>query len=81
MAAATRRTMPAFSFRNSSVSTSAILASGRFAVWAGAVEAGGAAGFVCAKTDEALTAARKTIAAIARDMFISVFVILLKNFF
>jgi hypothetical protein len=31
------------------------------------------AGFVCAKTEEeALTAAKKTIAAIARDIFISV---------
>jgi hypothetical protein len=64
--------MPFFSFRNSSVSTKAILASGRFADCVGAVVAGVPAGFGWAKTEEALTAAKKTIAAIARDIFISV---------
>ena len=64
--------MPDFSFRNSSVSTSAIFVSGKFPLCAGALGAGVAVGFGWAKTEEALIAAKKAIAAIAREIFISV---------
>src|SRR5260221_14291713 len=71
--ALTSRPIPVFSSANSSVLTSAILVSGTVPVW-GDVGAG-PAGVVrgCAKTDPALIAARKATAAIARNIFISLF--------
>src|SRR5258706_4259246 len=75
--ALTSRPIPVFSSASSSVLTSAILVSGTVPVW-GDVGAG-PVGVVrgCAKTDPALMAARKATAAIARNIFISLFVILL----
>src|SRR5258707_9329934 len=71
--------MPVFSSANSSVLTSAILVSGRLPVWVGAGEAGVVVrGW--AKTDPALITAKKATAAIARNIFITLFVILLKFF-
>src|ERR1700686_2375727 len=70
--------MPVFSSANSAVLTRAILVSGTLPVWADV--GAGPAGVVvrgCAKTDPALIAAKKATAAIARNIFITLFVILL----
>src|SRR4030088_1034279 len=70
--------MPVFSSANSSVFTRAILVSGRAAVCVeGAGPAGVVVGFGWARTDPALITAKKATAAIARNIFMTLFVILL----
>src|SRR5438874_2273890 len=69
--------MPVFSSANSSVLTRAILVSGTLAVWVEVEGPAGVVGFTWAKTDPALNAAKKATAAIARNIFMTLFVILL----
>src|SRR6267154_4477741 len=73
----TKRVMPVFSSVNSSVLTRAIFVSGGVAVWVEGAEPGVVVrGW--AKTDPALITAKKATAAIARNIFMTLFVILLK---
>src|SRR6267142_7138054 len=69
--------MPVFSSANSSVLTRAILVSGTLSVWVVVEGAAGVVGFTWAETDPALIAAKKATAAIARNIFMTLFVLLL----
>src|SRR5882672_8321368 len=69
--------MPLFSSMKSSVLTRAIFVSGTLPVWVEGAGPAGVVGFGWARTDPALIAAKKATAAIARNIFITLFVVLL----